>query len=160
MNQTFSKPPFKTSYNRCHRILLARLIKEALGVRDAMEALQKRLADNLARIDDELCELRSRHDRDAATTAATAALSATEQQQVGLLQVCVCMVGQTVRTSRRLEAASCVAPFGGRGGGGGRGCTHLLSVGPMTMVVSTPSRPQRRSGDACQSSPELWVQDS
>ncbi|CAM9858370.1 unnamed protein product [Ectocarpus sp. 12 AP-2014] len=56
--------------------------REALGVRDAVEALQKRLAENLARIDDELCELRSRHDRNAAKTAATAALSAIEQQQV------------------------------------------------------------------------------
>ncbi|CAM9502050.1 unnamed protein product [Ectocarpus sp. 6 AP-2014] len=56
--------------------------REALGVRDTMEALQKRLAENLARIDDELCELRSRHDRNAAKTAATAALSAIEQQQV------------------------------------------------------------------------------
>ncbi|CBJ48977.1 hypothetical protein Esi_0115_0012 [Ectocarpus siliculosus] len=54
----------------------------ALGVRDTMEALQKRLAENLARIDDELCDLRSRHDRNAAKTAETAALSAIEQQQV------------------------------------------------------------------------------
>lgn len=80
-----------------------------------MEALQKRLAENLARIDDELCELRSRHDRNAEKTAATAALSAIEQQQVGLLHVCVWLEDEL------LAAIVCCAFCGGRGAGAGSG---------------------------------------
>ncbi|CAM9870317.1 unnamed protein product [Ectocarpus sp. 4 AP-2014] len=67
---------------KTHKKAEGDISREELGVRNAMEALQKRLAESLARIDDELCELRSRHDRNAAKTAATAALSAIEQQQV------------------------------------------------------------------------------
>ncbi|CAM9409146.1 unnamed protein product, partial [Ectocarpus fasciculatus] len=43
---------------KAHKKAEGDISREALGVRDTMEALQKRLADSLARIDDELCELR------------------------------------------------------------------------------------------------------
>lgn len=51
--------------------------EEAPSVRAEMQALEKRLVDGLARLDDELCEVRSRESRHAVAAAA--------HRQVGVL---------------------------------------------------------------------------
>lgn len=53
--------------------------EEAPSVRDDMQALEKRLVDGLARLDDELCEVRSRESRREVVVVTAAAAGAHPQ---------------------------------------------------------------------------------